>query len=60
LWFLLGRRAPAFVSLHRLIDEKSSLALRPLFSGKKIPVEWMFIALWTAIAIGLAIWRRRR
>jgi len=46
LRFLLGRRVPAFVSLHRLIDEKSSLALRPLFSGKKIPVEWMFIALW--------------
>jgi len=43
-----------------LIDEKSSLALRPLFSGKKIPVERMFIALWTAIAIGLAISRRRR
>jgi hypothetical protein len=28
-----------------------ALALRPLFSGKKIMVEWMFIALWTAIAI---------
>jgi len=55
LRFLLGQRDPAFVSLHRLIDEKSSLALRPLFSGQKIQVEWMFTALWTAIAIGLAI-----
>jgi hypothetical protein len=42
------------------MDEKSSLALRPLFSGKKIPVERTFIALWTAIAIGQAVWRRRR
>src|SRR5271163_203564 len=57
--FFSGGEAPAFVSLHRLFDEKSSLALRPLFSGQKISVEWMFIALWTAIAIGLVIWRRR-
>jgi hypothetical protein len=85
--FFSGGELQRFVSLNRLIDEKSSfgesvagtrrnnviaattvsiaamgiaLALRPLFPGKKIPVEWMFIALWTAIAIGLAIWRRRR
>jgi amino acid transporter len=34
-----------------------ALALRPLFSRKKVPVEWMVLALWIAIAIGLAIWR---
>jgi len=38
-----------------LIDEKSRLALRPLFSGEKIPVERMFVALWAATAIGPAI-----